>query len=150
MIMSQPAKTALCENDVYGLPSKLLIYSVQLNTTHLTKTVRLYDAEKLIGAACDTGAQQTVIGLALAKAYCSYHHIAMEPFPANAMFVFGDKSSHSLGSMHLIFPSPAGPKIIQAQVFPIPFLLLLGLDILDRQHWNVLTVENSLEIVSEG
>lgn len=126
------------------------IYFANINVSKIYSTFHRYRSDKFLGAACDTGAQKTVTGNDQAQSYCNLVNMPFQPSPTNSVFVFGDRVSHSIGTLNFILPTPTGPKTITAHIVNISIPFLLGLDTLDRHGWNVLTVQNKLESVKDG
>jgi hypothetical protein len=60
------------------------------------------------GAAVDTGAQRSVIGLKQAYAYCRMMKVKMEFHTSHRSFRFGSTICQGMGSINIIIPVPTG------------------------------------------
>ena len=97
------------------------------------------------GACLDTGTQQTVVGLAQAKAYCRFTGTKFKAKPSPMHFRFGNYSQASLGTMNISILIADG-YLIREQVETVkanvPFPI--GLDLLDEYHMFIDSVNNML------
>ena len=104
------------------------------------------NSKKFHGACIDTGAQQCVVGLKQAKAYCKERDIKLKLLPSRTEFRFGDRSFRSLGAIPIRIPTPNGSFIEHRfDVVKADVPLLLGLDLLDSSGLIVNNVNNCLE-----
>ena len=107
-------------------------------------------SEVFEGGVLDTGAQRSVIGRLQADEYSKHYRFQALLTPRKARFKFIDQTCPSLGVMTLFFPTPGGLRKLEAHVSNADIPLLIGLDIPDRYGWNVLTVQNQLQSVTEN
>ena len=109
-----------------------------------TSSVR--NSKKFQGACIDTGAQQCVVGLKQAKAYCKERRCKFKLLPSRIEFRFGDGSFRSLGAIPIRIPTPNGSFIEHRfDVVDADIPLLFGLDLLDSAGLIVDNVNNCLE-----
>ena len=99
--------------------------------------------------AMDTGAQKSIISIKQAESYCRNVGIELNLSPDSATFVCGDGTCASVGRLKVIVPTPSGETSISVHVFRAKIRFLIGLYVLDKYHWNVLTVQNQLVSVAE-
>jgi hypothetical protein len=105
---------------------------------------------EFLGGVLDTGTQKPAIRLSQAQAYCQQNNINLHLVHCNANYIFGDRICRSLGRFNIVVPTPSGTKMIGTHVVRANIPLLVGLDALDSHGWNVLTVENQLQVKREG
>jgi hypothetical protein len=103
-----------------------------------------------LGAAIDTGAQRSVIGIPQAQAYCRQNGIPMRLKSSNSTFVFADQRCKSLGVLKISLPTPESVLQLDVDVVQPDIPMLLGLDILDSHGLQFLSTENALEAVEKG
>jgi hypothetical protein len=118
------------------------IESRSVRVYHVSATIR--DLERLKssrsrfdGAALDTGAQRSVIGIRQARACARMVQSIFELLPSRRMFKFGDSCFRSMGSIRIEIPCPS--ETIEVHV---PFLI--GLDLMDKHRLQFLSVSNEL------
>jgi hypothetical protein len=98
-----------------------------------------------LGACIDTGAQRTVVGLSQARAYSRHFGIPFKLNPSHSIFRFGQDPHASMGTLEIRIPTSNGGFLpVNVDVISIYVLFLIGLDFLDREGLNCLTVENKL------
>jgi len=103
------------------------------------------------GAAVDTGAELSVIGMAQAKAYCQYHGIRFNLKPSSVKFKFGDGGFPSEGTLLVRIPTPDGSFIaLRIDVVQADIPMLLGLDVMDREKLVANNVLNELQSYNNG
>lgn len=69
--------------------------------------------------------------------------------PTNSVFIIGNHTTHNMGFMRFLLPTPVGMKYITADVIILSLPLLLGLDTFDCYQRNILTVQNLLASTKE-
>ncbi len=103
------------------------------------------------GACLDTGAQQSVIVVRQALAYCKQHKIRYTLKPSLTKFKFGDGEFSSLGTMQIRILTPNNLFLkIKVNVVPADASLLLGLDVLDNEKLVANNVQNELQAAHNG
>lgn len=98
------------------------------------------------GACMDIGATKSVVGKAQAKAY--YHFIGILlviSSNTNRMLKFGTDRQKSIGKAKFrVLLEEKGHILIEVDIVKIDVPLLIGLDIMDKHHLYVNTVQNLL------
>lgn len=103
------------------------------------------DYEVWHGLCLDTGAQTSVIGLKLGKAYCCFMGVKFKPKSNNHLFRFGSDRQPSLRSITIRVPIMHNMVLTEwVDVVKSDFLFLIGLDHLDKFQMIVKNVENVL------
>jgi hypothetical protein len=98
-----------------------------------------------LGAAFDTGAERSVIGMQQALCYCRMASKQLEFIPSNRVFRFGDETCTSSGSFEISIPTPDGCLQASVDVVKPDIPLLIGLDLMDKHRLQFLSVSDELE-----
>ncbi len=101
------------------------------------------------GAAIDTGAQRSIIGVGQAEAYCKASGSLPSKQSQPRLFRFGDGTFPSLGTLRIGLPTSRGLLTFDVDIVSADVPLLLGLDVLDGNRLQVLSVSNRLQHVPE-
>lgn len=107
------------------------------------------EQDEFQGGALDTGAQRSVVGMKQAKAYCDQVGIDFNPVRSQTLFRFGKGRSRSLGKIPFVISTPQNILTIWVDVVPQNIPMLIGLAVLDRYSFQILSVYNELECVRE-
>jgi hypothetical protein len=103
---------------------------------------------RFMGAAIDTGAERSIIGIRQAENYCRETGRPLKLTESNLLFRFGDAiPRRSLRTLPVCMPTPDGALAFSADVVDAEVPLLLGMDTLDKHRLQLLTVSNCLEQV---
>lgn len=143
------------QKDPYGIRPKEPDKSLSCPTYHVTSK-SIYSLSKSTrsrifeGGCLDTGAYRTVIGISQCEAYANKYKLHLAPFREQCNCVFGDDKCPSLGVVFIIIPTPSGVTQIKTHIVRPDVPFLIGLDVLDKHSWNILTVQNKLESVGDG
>ena len=101
------------------------------------------------GGVLDTGAQRSIIERRQADEYSKHYSFQALFTPRKARFKFIDRTCPSIGVMTLFFPTHGGLRKREAHVVNGDIPLPIGLDILGMYGWNVPSVQNQLQSVTE-
>jgi hypothetical protein len=108
------------------------------------------DTSTWSGACVGTGAQETVIGLSQARAYCRFVGKKFKLQRSNNVYRFGVDKRDSLGSIAIHIPTPAAVITLNVDVVRAKVPLLIGLEILDASGVTADTVSNKLKCPKGG
>jgi hypothetical protein len=97
----------------------------------------------------DTGTENSIIGLAQARAYCREYRIPFEPTTSASRFILGDQECASLGQLNILLPRPDMDLKFCVDIVCPSVPLLFGIEIW-TQKLNLLSVENKLHSVIAG
>jgi Zinc knuckle len=101
-------------------------------------------------AFVDTGAQETVIGLPQAMAYCLFGGKKFKLQRSNNLYRFGVDEQDSLGSIAIHVSTPAAVITLNIDVVRANVPFLIGLDVLDANDLTADTVSNKLRCPKGG
>jgi hypothetical protein len=118
------------------------IYHVPEVALHLTPS-----SSENISAVLDIGVPCSVVGVHSARRIMRRAGRTLELLRSSQCFRFGNSLAKSLGTCLSEIPTPGGILEIQADVVNQENPFLVGLDVLDRERLQVLTVENNLQCV---
>jgi hypothetical protein len=107
----------------------------------------LHSKKNDITAVLDIGATRSVLGLRGARKVVRAAGQRLSLTPSNRSFNFGVKVHRSLGSIHINVPTPSGILTFIADVTQADVPLLIGLETLDSNRLQVLTLFNQLQHV---
>lgn len=103
-----------------------------------------------VSAILDIGAPRSVIGIRAARKILRQSGQRFALRPSHRRFKFGETAVKSLGSCNIEIPTPGGIVEVRTDVVNQDLPFLIGLDVLDSERLNVLTVTNELECVQSG
>ena len=117
----------------------------QASTSHVDSLRGLSKTRTGHVAVLDTGATRSVMGLPTARRLARSIGRKLDLCPSPRRFRFGVTAHESMGSTIIHIPTPSGVMSIQADVISADVPFLIGMDAMDANRVQVLSIDNKLE-----
>lgn len=104
---------------------------------------------QFLGALIDTGSESCVIGLSQALDYAHTHCPHFNTSDVSYCYQFGECIQQPCGVINISTPTPTGDISVRADVVDIDIPVLLCLQVLNQQQFQVCNIVNALVIVSQ-